>query len=501
MEKQKKVKVNKHPDWRMSARERFNYYLSDSARLFGTAVFQTFMTAFLALRGVNLALLAGVLLVLKIIDAVDDVVFGYLIDKIKITEWKAFRKLTGDGKYLPWFRLTFFLFPLFTVVFYLMPSALPVWTKIVWFVVTYLLYDFSCTLCEVPMNSLVMTLTDNTDERTHILTVKGLITVLAAVIVGVTLNFLVDPVSGPGFSFTSVSIVAMILFTAMMLPLVFKGREYNTELKNVEGEKTETYTLRDMWNCVKTNKYMMIFLVSSLIAGVTATSSAVSSLIAFYLFGGRTIVTSLPVLIAFVPAIIINTQADKIAKRFGRRNSMILLGVVFGGMYLLQYIVGYENIAVFVILGTIAGLANSLRAIFMNFIAPDTIEYTRYKTGKDCAGIFYSLNAFVSKATGSVGASLGLLVMGLYGWHEVTANSYEELLAMGMEVGQAAYQTPTAIHGMWVVYALIPGIGFLLSALMLLFYHLKDKDAELMSKCNAGQITREECEAQLSRKY
>ena len=501
MKKQKKVKVNKHPDWRMSAGERFNYYLSDSARLFGTSVFQTFMTAFLALRGVNLALLAGVLLVLKIIDAVDDVVFGYLIDKIKITEWKAFRKLTGDGKYLPWFRLTFFLFPLFTVVFYLMPSALPVWAKIVWFIVTYLLYDFSCTLCEVPMNSLVMTLTDNTDERTHILTVKGLITVLAAVIVGVTLNFLVDPVSGPGFSFTSVSVVAMILFTAMMLPLVFRGKEYNTELKNVEGEKTETYTLRDMWNCVKTNKYMMIYLASSLIAGVTATSSAVSSLIAFYLFGGRTIVTSLPVLIAFVPAIIINTQADKISKKFGRRNSMLLLGVVFGGMYLLQYIVGYENIAVFVILGTIAGLANSLRYVFMNFIAPDTIEYTRYKTGKDCAGIFYSLNAFVSKATGSIGASLGLLVMGLYGWHEVTANSYEELLAMGMEVGQAAYQTPTAIHGMWVVYALIPGIGFLLSALVLMFYRLKDKDAELMAKCNGGEITRAECEAQLSRKY
>ena len=72
----KKEHVNKHPDWRLSARERFNYYLSDSGRLFGTSVFQTFMTAFLALRGVNLAVLAGVLLVLKIIDAVDDLL-GY----------------------------------------------------------------------------------------------------------------------------------------------------------------------------------------------------------------------------------------------------------------------------------------------------------------------------------------------------------------------------------------------------------------------------------------
>ncbi len=497
----KKESVNKHPDWRLSTRERFNYYLSDSGRLFGTSVFQTFMTAFLALRGVDLEVLASVLLVLKLIDAVDDVVFGYLIDKLKITEWKALRKLTGEGKYLPWFRLTFFLFPLFTVVFYLMPSTLPVGAKMAWFVVSYLLYDFSCTLNEVPMNSLVMTLTDNTEERAHIITVKGIITVLAAVIVGVALNFLVDPVDGPGFSFTSVSIGAMILCVVIMLPLVRNGKEYNTELKNVEGEKNESYTLRDMWNCVKTNKYMLIYLLSSLIAGVTATSAAVGSLISFYLFDGRTLVTSLPVLIAFVPAILINTQADKISKRFGRRNSMFLLGLVFGGMYILQYIVGYENIVVFIILGTIAGLANSLRYVFMNFIAPDTIEYTRYKTGKDCSGIFYALNAFVSKATNGVGASLGLLVMGLYGWHEIQAESYEELLAMGTAVGQAGYQTPLAIHGMWVVYALIPGIGFLLSALILMFYKLKDKDAELMAKCNSGEISREECEAQLSGKY
>ena len=286
-----------------------------------------------------------------------------------------------------------------------------------------------------------------------------------------------------------------------MIPLVKDGREYNTELKNTEDEKSESYTLRDMWNCVRVNKYMAVFLLSSLIAGVTSTSAAVGSLISFYLFEGKTMITSIPVLIAFAPAIAINTQADKIAKRFGRRNSMILLGAVFGGMYILQYLAGYENIVVFIILGTIAGLANSLRAIFMNFIAPDTIEYTRYKTGKDCAGIFYALNAFVTKAVGGVGASIGLFVMGLFGWREVTAQSYEELLNMGMEVGQAAYQTPQAIQGMWVVYALIPGVGFLLSALILLFYKLKDKDAELMAKCNAGEISREECEAQLSRKY
>ena len=33
------------------------------------------------------------------------------------------------------------------------------------------------------------------------------------------------------------------------------------------------------------------------------------------------------------------------------------------------------------------------------------------------------------------------------------------------------------------------------------FYKLKDKDVELMAKCNAGEITREEAESLLSRKY
>lgn len=502
MKDNKKEAEEKHAGWRLSLKERFDYYLSDTARLFGSTVFQAYMTSFLALQGVSLSALAGVLLALKVVDAVDDVVFGYLIDRIKIREWKAFRRITGEGKYLPWFRLTFFLCPIFTTVFYLMPQDLPVAGKMTWFVVSYLLYDFSCTLQEVPMNSLVMTLTDNTDERSHIITIKGIITMLAAVIFGAMLALLVDPVYGPGLGFSEVAIAVSMVCLVLMLPLVFRGKEYNTELKNVEKDNAGGgYSLRDMWECIKVNKFMTIYLLSSLIVGVTSTSSAVSSLISFYLFDGKTMIMTLPVLIAFVPALLINTQADKISKRFGRRNSMVFLGAVFGGIYVIMYLAGYQNIPLFILLSTLAGLANSVRFVFMNFIAPDTIEYARYKTGRDCTGIFYSLNAFVSKATMGLGASIGLFVMGMFGWQEVQAGSYQQLLEMGMQVGQAAYQTPTAIQGMWVVYALIPGIGLLLSSLVLLLYRLKDSDAELMAKCNSGEISREECESRLSRTY
>ena len=125
----------------------------------------------------------------------------------------------------------------------------------------------------------------------------------------------------------------------------------------------------------------------------------------------------------------------------------------------------------------------------------DTIEYTRYKTGKDCSGICNALSSFVIKLTSSVSSSLGLFILGLSNYIPVPTESFEDIAAAGVT------QPQEAMDVMWVIYALIPLIGTLLGGLVMGIYKLKDKDVELMAKCNAGVITREECEAQLSRKY
>ena len=96
----KTEKINKHPGWRLSRSEKNWYYLGDSARLFCTALINTYMTTFLIFQGVNMASLAGAILIVKIIDSVDDVLFGFIIDKIDITNGKLFSKIAGKGKYI-----------------------------------------------------------------------------------------------------------------------------------------------------------------------------------------------------------------------------------------------------------------------------------------------------------------------------------------------------------------------------------------------------------------
>jgi glycoside/pentoside/hexuronide:cation symporter, GPH family len=489
--KGKRVK-NLHLDWKTTKKERLAYYIGDTARLFNTATLTNFLAIFLLFQGISMASVATVILILKIIDAVDDVLFGYIVDRINPARWKFLRRLAGEGKYMPWYRVSFFLFPIATILFFLMPTGLSEGMKIVWFTVFYLLYDFTCTVSEVPMNSLVMTLTDNVEERDNILKIKGILVTVAAVVISIVWLALIS--ENVGLPITGVAIVSAIIFLILMIPLSIGVKEHNTELKNVDPKSAERYSFKDMLNAVKTNKYMTIVLISRAIGACTATGLVVQTFAAHYLFG-NSLISTVPMLIAFIPAMYLMAKSDKIAKKLGLKNSLILLYGIYALIYFVLYLIGYNNMILALILITLGALPGATVTLLGNFIAPNTIEYTRYKTGKDCSGIFYALNSFVGKATGGVASALAFFILGLSKWVPVEATDFADLAA------KAVTQPPSAMTGLWVLMALVPAIGVVLSTLVFLFYNLKDSDAQLMAKCNGGEITREECDAQLSRQY
>jgi len=484
----------KHEGWQLSRSERGWYYLGDTARLFCSALVGTYMSTFLMFQGVNIASLATAILIIKNIDSVDDVLFGFIVDKIKITEWKAFKKFAGSGKYMPWYRMFFWTFPFATILFYMMPRNSSDAFKIAWFVVTYLLYDFTCTLTEVPMQSMVTTLTDSPSERNNILTVKGVITVVASIGFSVVISALMS--EKVGVPLKDISIISAIIFLIFMLPMVFKVKEYNTELKNVEQEETqEQYTIKDMIHCVTTNKYILIYFLAVIISTLFCTRTAVEGFIGFYIFHDSMTLTYV-MLIGFVPGIIMSAFCGKIADKVGKRNFLAFIYVLLAVAGLIGFFFCRDNKTLFIVLGGLGAIPNALIAVVRTYIAPDTIDYTRYKTGKDCSGIFYSLQSFINKALNGLINSVALYILALFGWKEVVGDSFADLAAQGVT------QTPTALNALWVLGYLVPSIGFAIAAVLLYaFYRLDDKDAALMAQCNAGKITREECESRLSRKY
>ena len=88
-----------------------------------------------------------------------------------------------------------------------------------------------------------------------------------------------------------------------------------------------------------------------------------------------------------------------------------------------------------------------------------------------------------------------MFILGLSGWIAINATDFADLAA------QNVLQPDSALTMMWALNTLIPALGCFISMLAVMFYNLKESDVQLMADCNAGTITREECEAKLSRKY
>lgn len=472
-------------------KERLSYLFGEIGRLSEGSIVTGFMTVFLVFQGMDLRLVAGVMLAVKIIDAVDDVLFGYLVDRLKIKEWKFLKKITGEGRYLPWFRLTFALFPLFTIMFFLMPNNISLSGKLVWFAVFYILYDLAYTLVEVPMNSMMVTLTDNIDERNHIIQLKTVIGGLVVILIQIVWVVLISEYVG--IPLRVVALVSSVIFFFMMLPITNKVKEHNTVLESANKEIVEHYSFKDMFHVVRTNKYLLILLLSTLLLTGLATGGAVGLFVSYYHFNSSLILI-IPIFIAMIPQLYATLQTKKLTKKYGKIRVLLITGLVGSVFYTAIYFFP-SNFTMATILLVIQAIPGNISLMAKNFLMPDTIEYARYKTGKDCSGIHTSLSSFVTKLATALSSSLGLFILGFSGWIDVQATDFADLASQGI------VQPQSAIDTLWVIFVLVPAIGTILSIAVMALYRLKDKDVELMARCNAGEITRAECEAQLSRQY
>ena len=121
---------------------------------------------------------------------------------------------------------------------------------------------------------------------------------------------------------------------------------------------------------------------------------------------------------------------------------------------------------------------------------------TAHAARYDATGINFAVQTFSAKIPGAFSTALGAFLLSLTSFVLVEANSIADLAASGV------VQTQQAITEMYLVTTL-PGIisTAIAYTLLLCFYKLRSKDVAVMAKCNAGELTREQADSMLSRKY
>jgi len=483
-------KANKHIGWRTTGKERWSYYMGFSGIVSQSAIVANYLSTYILLSGIDIRVSAIIILIIKFIDAIDDILFGFIVDKIKFSGKGFIGKLLGNGSYLPWIRLVFLLLPLAAITLYNMPPGMnDVW-KIVWFSVGYLLWDLFYTIIDVPMNAMVTTMTDNTDERNVLIANRMYPEIILVLAITSLSTVLISEKVGVPIGTAVIVLSAFVLLT--ILPIALGVKEHCP--RQAAQDEDEKYTLRDMLRYLKGNKYLSLLYGGSVIRGCFATGAGVGLFVAFYLFD-NSLFSLVYTAAGIVPVLILMVFVPKLARRFDKFKMAFITNLISIGTSTLIYFLGYKNVGLHLAALVIHIIPSTFSGILLNFLCPSCVEYGKYKTGVDGTGISFAIQTFTFKMTGAIASSFGLLVLGLFGWVSIEAASFAELAESGIT------QSAEALRGLWFVNAGVPVFGIILCALLWSQYKLRDKDVELMIRHSNGEITRAEADAQMSRAY
>lgn len=474
--------VQNKPGYMTTFRERLSfwtYFIGQNVYYNLTAIF---LATYLLMQGVDEWKVSLVLLVVKVWDAINDPIFGYIFDKVKFK---------NGQKSLPWIRISVALIPIVTIALFAIPKGLSDTGKLVWMAISYMLWDTVYTLTDVPAYSMLNTMTDNQDERRTLLSINRVFSGAGYLICFVGYPLLISRAIAMS---TTLAVAILAIFSALtMLPLCLfcKERNYHPE------EEGDAFTPLQMMRYLKQNKYLLIFYGGYCATDALKTFNAVSLFASFYLFGDElfgTIVTML----SMVPGAIIALFMPAIFRKWDKMKVLIFCNIASVILGFAIFFAGWENKTLFMVLSVIRCIPLNICGILYFMFTPDCAEYGQYRSGISAKGITFAIQTFSVKITGAVSSALAIALLGVFRWVEVEADEFSELV----KLAEAGFRQPAqALNGLWIVYALVPVIGMLISTFFFMAYKLRDKDVQIMAKCNAGEITREQARAQLSREY
>jgi sugar (glycoside-pentoside-hexuronide) transporter len=458
-------KMARKEGYQISRPESFSYSIYFMGQNISFALPALYLVVFFTDIGIPAAVVGVITLIVKVWDAVNDPIFGGIVDKVHLK----------NGKFMPWVRISLLALPLSTILLFAIPSDVSPTTKIIWACIGYILWDSAYTICDLPIFGLVTTLTNNVEERTKIMSYARIMALAAFIVATLIIPAVRSAISG----WLASAVVLSVLTLVFMTPICIVGKE------RIKPQPTEAgFGIRDMFRYLGKNKYLLLFNVAIIVASLTNTSSALGIYIARYNIGNEAMLSVLTIA-SIVPALVFGACLPVLANKFDKFHIfflMMALSVVFGIIF---YFVGYQNTALFIIALFIRSIPSGA-ILFMCFMfTPDCVEYGLYRSGINASGIAFSIQTFTAKFSTAMATAVGAFTLAFIGFIE----------------SAGAVQAADFPDKLWLAFTLMPAVGALLSFPFLLKYKLRDKYVQIMAKANSGEITREEADEQLEGRF
>ena len=339
----------------------------------------------------------------KIIDAITNVIMGYVINRTK----------TKQGKARPWLLLSAPLIAISGLLLFLVPKA-SITIQVIWVMFSYnLYYSISYTIYNMSHNLMVPLSTRNTSQRGVLAVFNNIASVMmSGIIVALIFPMLIIPLLGTS---QSIWILAMGILAIISLPLAlieyyFTKERVTEETANIE-EKKIPFLLQ--LKAIFTDKYMLLILGYFLL--YTLTSQLKNIALPYYcnyVLGTYNdgITQTLVSVIGGIPMGIGIFAVWPLAKKFGKKN-VTVVGFILYALGSLICLLAPTNMVIVLIGQFIKNIGGLPCAYVFMALFSDALDHLEWKNGFRTDGL--AMSAYSVITTAAAGIVTGLFNGGI----------------------------------------------------------------------------------------
>lgn len=426
--------------WQTSLKERLSYGLSDGADNLVFQVMTTYLLYFYTdIYGLTAAEVGTLFLIARFADMIESVIIGIMIDH-------THSKYGHSRPFFLWYALPYVVVAVLTFV-------VPPFDhrgKLVWAYATYLLLGFFYTAVNLPITSILPSLTNNAREITLLGVIRQFFGQTSQIIVAIFTLPLIALLGGNneqrGFLLT------IIVFATISLILILNTFVHVRERVTMPPATSFKKTVKMMGH----NKPWL--LLSAIIFLYWVTTSMKNQTTIYYFKYNLNAENLVPVVNSFTAAALIGIVSIPFITRKISNKMAMMTGLVIAVVGQVLIVMGSEVLHTLPLLfvGTFVNTVGSGMVIaLVSIMVSDTIKYSQRKFHVEASGLLASTNDF--------GVNLGLGIGGL-----ITAG----LLS---KTGYAANQAQNAgtLHMIVLNYAWIPLVVYVLMIILLALYDQK----------------------------
>lgn len=337
-------------------------------------------------------------IVSKIIDAITNVIMGYIIDRTR----------TPEGKARPWLLLSAPLLAVTGILLFAVPNASET-VQVVWVMVSYnLFYSFAYTIFNMSHNLMVPLSIRDTTQRGGLSVFNQIATIMmSGILVALVFPMVIMPMLGVD---KSKWVMLMSILSILALPLTlleyYFTKERVTEESQASGEQSIPFAMQ--LKAIFADKYMLLIYGYFLI--YTAGSSIKNISLPYfcnYVLGSYNdgITQTLVSAIGGIPMGIGIFAVWPLAKKFGKRNVTLVGFILYAIGSAVCWMFPHSMVLVLVgqFIKNVGGLPCSY--VFMALFA-DVLDHLEWKTGFRSDGIAMSVYNIIAVAM--VGVCTGI---------------------------------------------------------------------------------------------